>query len=30
MRSRLSEMCIHIEMTGKDFRQTGVRRARFG
>jgi len=30
MRSRLAEMCIHIEMTGKDFRQTGVRRARFG
>jgi DNA replication protein DnaC len=30
MRSRLAEMCIHVEMTGKDFRQTGVRRARFG
>jgi DNA replication protein DnaC len=30
MRSRLAEMCIRVEMTGKDFRQTGVRRARFG
>ena len=29
MRSRLSEMCIRIAMTGKDFRQT-VKRARFG
>src|SRR5215475_42675 len=29
MRSRLSEMCVQIEMTGKDFRQT-VKRARFG
>jgi DNA replication protein DnaC len=29
MRSRLAEMCIRIEMTGKDFRQT-VKRARFG
>lgn len=30
MRSRLSEMCIPVEMSGKDFRQTEVRRARFG
>jgi DNA replication protein DnaC len=30
MRSRLSEMCVQVEMTGKDFRQTEVRRARFG
>jgi DNA replication protein DnaC len=30
MRSRLAEMCIRVEMTGKDFRLTGVRRARFG
>ena len=30
MRSRLAEMCIKVEMTGKDFRQTEVRRARFG
>jgi len=30
MLSRLAEMCIRVEMTGKDFRQTGVRRARFG
>jgi DNA replication protein DnaC len=29
MLSRLAEMCIRIKMTGKDFRQTGVRRARF-
>jgi DNA replication protein DnaC len=29
MRSRLAEMCIPVEMTGKDFRQT-VKRARFG
>ncbi|MGH9606639.1 MAG: ATP-binding protein [Terracidiphilus sp.] len=29
MRSRLAEMCIRIEMTGKDIRQT-VKRARFG
>jgi len=28
MRSRLNEMCIHVEMKGKDFRET-VRRARF-
>jgi DNA replication protein DnaC len=30
MLSRLAEMCIRVEMTGKDFRQTGVKRARFG
>ncbi|MGC2637157.1 MAG: ATP-binding protein [Acidobacteriaceae bacterium] len=29
MRSRLAEMCVSIEMNGKDFRQD-VRRARFG
>jgi DNA replication protein DnaC len=29
MRSRLSEMCVLVEMTGKDFRQT-VKRATFG
>jgi DNA replication protein DnaC len=29
MRSRLAEMCVRIEMTGEDFRQT-VKRARFG
>jgi len=29
MRSRLAEMCIRVEMTGKDFRQS-VKRARFG
>ena len=29
MRSRLAEMCMRVEMTGKDFRQT-VKRARFG
>jgi DNA replication protein DnaC len=29
MRSRLAEMCVRIEMTGNDFRQT-VKRARFG
>lgn len=29
MRSRLSEMCVAVEMRGKDFRQT-VKRARFG
>jgi DNA replication protein DnaC len=29
MRSRLAEMCVTVEMTGKDFRQT-VKRARFG
>ncbi len=30
MLSRLAEMCIRVEMTGRDFRQTGVKRARFG
>lgn len=29
MRSRLAEMCIRVEMTGKDFRQS-VKRATFG
>jgi DNA replication protein DnaC len=29
MRSRLAEMCVRVEMTGKDFRQT-VKRASFG
>jgi len=29
MRSRLAEMCVRIEMTGKDFRQS-VKRATFG
>jgi DNA replication protein DnaC len=29
MRSRLAEMCIRVIMSGKDFRQTGVKRARF-
>ncbi len=29
MRSRLAEMCVRIEMSGEDFRQT-VKRARFG
>lgn len=29
MRSRLAEMCIRVDMSGKDFRQT-VKRARFG
>lgn len=29
MVSRLAEMCIRVEVTGKDFRQTGVKRARF-
>jgi DNA replication protein DnaC len=29
IRSRLAEMCVRVEMTGKDFRQT-VKRARFG
>ncbi|MFZ1086611.1 MAG: ATP-binding protein [Terracidiphilus sp.] len=29
MRSRLAEMCVRVEMTGEDFRQT-VKRARFG
>ncbi|MGH9519992.1 MAG: ATP-binding protein [Terriglobales bacterium] len=30
MRSRLAEMCVRVEMMGKDFRQTVVQRARFG
>jgi len=30
MRSRLAEMCIGIEMNGKDFRQTNMKRAKFG
>ena len=30
MLSRIAEMCIQVKMTGKDFRQTGVKRARFG
>jgi DNA replication protein DnaC len=30
MLSRLAEMCIRVKMTGKDCRQTGVKRARFG
>ena len=30
MRSRLSEMCVKVEMNGKDFRQTEVQRAKFG
>jgi len=29
MRSRLAEMCVRVEMTGEDFRQT-AKRARFG
>jgi DNA replication protein DnaC len=29
MRSRLAEMCVRVEMTGKDFRET-VKRASFG
>jgi DNA replication protein DnaC len=29
MRSRLSEMCVRVNMTGNDFRQS-VKRARFG
>ena len=29
MRSRLAEMCVKVEMTGEDFRQS-VKRARFG
>lgn len=29
MRSRTAEMCVRVEMTGEDFRQT-VKRARFG
>ena len=30
MLSRLAEMCIRVKMGGKDCRQTGVKRARFG
>jgi DNA replication protein DnaC len=30
MRSRLAEMCVRVEMSGKDFRQTEVQRAKFG
>jgi DNA replication protein DnaC len=30
MLSRLAEMCIRVEVSGKDFRKTGVKRARFG
>ena len=30
MLSRLAEMCIRIKMAGKDCRQTGIKRARFG
>ena len=30
MLSRLAEMCIRIRMSGKDCRQTGIKRARFG
>lgn len=30
MLSRLSEMCIRVKMAGKDCRQTGIKRARFG
>jgi len=30
MLSRLAEMCIRVKMAGKDCRQTGVKRARFG
>jgi DNA replication protein DnaC len=30
MLSRLAEMCIRVEMSGKDFRKTEVKRARFG
>ena len=30
MRSRLAEMCVRVEMKGKDFRQTEVQRAKFG
>jgi DNA replication protein DnaC len=30
MLSRLAEMCIRVKMTGKDCRQTGIKRARFG
>jgi len=30
MLSRLAEMCIRVKMNGKDCRQTGIKRARFG
>jgi len=30
MLSRLAEMCIRVRMTGKDCRQTNIKRARFG
>jgi DNA replication protein DnaC len=30
MLSRLAEMCIRVRMSGKDCRQTGIKRARFG
>jgi DNA replication protein DnaC len=30
MLSRLAEMCIRVKMTGKDCRQTGIKRARLG
>lgn len=30
MLSRLAEMCIRVKMTGKDCRQTNIKRARFG
>jgi DNA replication protein DnaC len=30
MLSRLAEMCIRVKMAGKDCRQTGIKRARFG
>ena len=30
MLSRLAEMCIRVKMSGKDCRQTGIKRARFG
>ena len=30
MHSRLAEMCIRVKMTGKDCRQTNIKRARFG
>ncbi len=30
MLSRLAEMCIRVRMNGKDIRQTGIKRARFG
>jgi DNA replication protein DnaC len=30
MLSRLAEMCIRVRLSGKDCRQTGIKRARFG